>query len=315
MIFNLINKLRKWRYNRRVTAEFRKAYLDFLKDPKRASDMRQQDLLRGAFIGSHGQSLDWAWKLQKEISPHQRGPVRSGIFPALDEAEVEKAIKALRSDGYYILPWRMSAEWVRAATEKAKKFPVVSRADPKDIQLPGEIQPKSATYWHNDKDLYQVEEFRELALDPGIQEIIGRYLECKPVFDMVAAWWSFPAGKADSASAQLYHFDLDRVRWLKVFVVLTDVGPENGPHAFVKGSHNNIGNMVHHHGRYSDEDVFNIYPKCDEVLFTAPAGTVFLENTLGFHKGNAVQKGHRFLFEFEYSINHFGYPYPGSVIS
>jgi len=141
-------------------------------------------------------------------------------------------------------------------------------------------------------------------------EIIGRYLGCEPVFDLAAAWWTYPYGSADSKSAQLYHFDLDRIKWLKVFVYMTDVSLKNGPHAFIKGSHLNSGAFATHDGRYSDEEIFKLYSKSDEIIYEAPAGTVILEDTLGFHKGLPAIEGHRFIFEYEYSINRFGYPYP-----
>jgi ectoine hydroxylase-related dioxygenase (phytanoyl-CoA dioxygenase family) len=102
---------------------------------------------------------------------------------------------------------------------------------------------------------------------------------------------------------------MDRVRWVKVFCYLTDVGDDNGPHAFVSGSHNTIQNVVTHDGRYSDAEVFAHYPRSSEVRLKGPAGTVFLEDTLGFHKGVPVESGRRGVFEFQYSINHYGYPH------
>ena len=70
-----------------------------------------------------------------------------------------------------------------------------------------------------------------------------------------------------------------------------------------------MGSKIWRDGRYTDEEVFKMYPKADEVVFTGPAGTVFIEDTLGFHKGIPVRDGKRFVFEYEYSINCFGYPH------
>ncbi len=128
--------------------------------------------------------------------------------------------------------------------------------------------------------------------------------------DILAAWWTFPVGGGpESVSAQLYHFDLDRVKWLKVFVYLTDVDRESGPHVYVRGSHNSVGRKIWRDGRYSDEEVFSVCAPQDEVQFTGPRGTVIIEDTLGFHKGAPAISGHRFIFEFQLSLNRFGYPY------
>ena len=52
-----------------------------------------------------------------------------------------------------------------------------------------------------------------------------------------------------------------------------------------------------------------MYRPDDEVVFTGPKGTVIIEDTLGFHKGIPAISGHRFIFEYMVSVNHFGYPY------
>jgi hypothetical protein len=125
----------------------------------------------------------------------------------------------------------------------------------------------------------------------------------------VCAWWTFPVGgEADSGAAQLYHYDLDRVRWLKVFVYLTDVDEVSGPHAFIRGSHRTIGSKISRDGRYSDAEVFSMYNRADEVVFIAPRGTVILEDTLGLHKGIPAISKRRFILQVQLSINYFGYP-------
>ena len=304
MIGRVLNALRGFR----AQAKFRKAYLEYLASPARYSNKSAQYALRTAFLASRGTNLRWAHKRQKAITPFSKSSPRSVLFPQIDGIYIDDAVSDLETDGYHILTWRLPEDWISAAINAAQHLPVTSLLDSTDVQLPISIMPRSATYWH-DNNVLSVNEFRQLVLDECIKEIIGRYLQCRPVFDTVASWWTFPAGEADSASAQLYHFDLDRIKWVKVFVYLTDVGPENGPHAFVRGSHRTIGRKAKRDGRYTDSEVFSLYPKSDEMIFTAPRGTVILEDTLGFHKGVPAVNGHRFIFEYEYSINHFGYPY------
>ena len=309
IIKKIINKI-KWIANKSfIQYRFRKNYLEYIKTGNIVNGLHNEYLLRFAFIQSKGKNLKWAYEIQVNKTKYKSVKFISDYFPLLNENEVVKAVDGLKKDGFYILPWRMSKDWIESATRQAVELAVESRSAPPDIQQPKSIIPKAPTYWHKGEDVVKIQEFKNLIKDPGLLEIIGRYLGCKPVFDLAAAWWTFPFGSADSKSAQLYHFDLDRIKWLKVFVYLSDVNFNNGPHAFIRGSHNTVGLKVWRDGRYSDEEVFQLYSKSDEIIYTAPAGTVFLEDTLGFHKGFPAIEGHRFVFEYEYSINGFGYPY------
>lgn len=314
MLVNLKNKLREIVREILVPYRFRTKYLDFINTGVNSGGFYSHHLLRKSFVRTKGQNLKWAYEIQKKLSEYKPRKFQSELFPMLNEDGVVKAVDCLKKDGYYILPWKMSKDWVGNATRQAVEFPVESNSEPPDVQIPKSICPKGPTYWHKGTDLIRISEFKGLINDTGMLEIIGRYLGCAPVFDLAAAWWTFPYGAADSKSAQLYHFDLDRIKWLKVFVYMTDVDVKNGPHAYIKGSHNTIGSKVWHDGRYSDEEVFKLYKKSDEIIYTAPAGTVILEDTLGFHKGVPAQEGHRFIFEYEYSINSFGFPYENILL-
>jgi len=306
----LLKDIRAWQRRRRTHAKFRRAYEDYLQHPLRQTTMDAQSLLRAAFLATRGECLAWAGERQRAISPHTPADCGSDLFPLLTAGDIERAVAAIHRDGYFVMPWRLPPEWVGAVRAALSQLPVEARGDASDVQLPAQISPKKATYWHRPGDLLAVPELRHFVDDAAIREICGRALGCRPVLDMVTAWWSYPTAVADSASAQKYHYDLDRIRWLKVFVYLTEVTAATGPHAFVRGSHKTIGRRVTEDRRYEDDEVFDLYSRDDEVVFTAPAGTVFFENTLGFHKGVAVRADHRAIFECEFSINHFGYPYP-----
>ena len=306
----LLENIRGWRSRGRARGRFRRAYESYLANPRRQKTMDAQTLLRAAFLATRGECLSWARERQRVLSPHVPVDVSSPLFPRLSAAEVDRGVAALGRDGYFVMPWRLPPEWVDAVRAALAQLPVEARGDSGDVQQPCRIVPRSATYWHRPADLLAVPELRRLVDDVAIREICGRALGCRPVLDVATAWWSYPTAGADSASAQKYHYDLDRVRWVKVFVYLTDVGEANGPHAFVRGSHRTVGRIVTEDRRYEDEEVFGWYPRGDEVVFTAPAGTIFFEDTLGLHKGTPVSAGHRAIFECEYSINHFGYPYP-----
>jgi hypothetical protein len=294
-----------------ASERFQILYLDHLKSPKRATTSHQQTALRAAFLESKGRLLEWAHDLQKKTSPHLPSPFHSTLFPNLTESHVEKSVADLNSQGFHVLPFRLPREWIHSVNQALSSMDAISRSDERDVQKPSNLKPRTATYWHtNPEELLAVPELKALVLDSAVREIAGRYLACSPVLDMLVAWWSYPTPGPDAASAQMYHFDLDRIRWIKVFVYLTDVTVDNGPHAFIPCSHRNVGERVVRDSRYSDEEVSEWYPEVAPQLFIAPAGTVFLEDTLGLHKGIPVKSGIRGVFECEYSINHFGFPHP-----
>jgi len=308
-VFNLVSPFLRYMRGRRSIIRFKRLYKSFLSDPRRFTNQDAQQLLRQAFLASKGDSLRWALRLQQSASLVTADrSFYSALFPALDEGAVEEATKALRDDGCYVLPWKISGDWLDAITRKAMAFDVVGQGN--HIQKPESIEPRGAVYHHHPRDLATIPEVKELALDRGISRIATEYFGCEPVIDCVSAWWTFPVGGvADSDAAQLYHYDLDRIRWLKVFVYLTDVDKLSGPHAFIRGSHRTIGNKISRDDRHSDDEVFSMYPRTEEVVFIAPRGTVILEDTLGFHKGFPAVANHRFMFELQLSVNHFGYPY------
>jgi hypothetical protein len=147
--------------------------------------------------------------------------------------------------------------------------------------------------------------------DLSLLAVAQDYLRAAPVLDIVTMWWHTALRDApDARAAQLYHFDMDRPRWLKFFIYLTDVGPENGPHCFIRGSHRTGGIAdplrAHGYARLTDDDVARHYPPGDHVCFTAPRGTIIAEDTRGLHKGQHVTSGDRLILQLEFTNTLFG---------
>src|SRR6185503_13469174 len=117
-------------------------------------------------------------------------------------------------------------------------------------------------------------------------------------------------------AGQLYHFDMDRIKWLKFFIYLTDVEAANGPHCFVRGSHRTHGIpsslLSKGYARIRDAEVFQYYARETEVRFVAPRGTVIAEDTRGLHKGMEVLSGDRLMLQLQLSNSLFGAPYAPS---
>src|SRR5258706_8587023 len=162
--------------------------------------------------------------------------------------------------------------------------------------------------------LANVPDVQDFAAAAGLLDIAHRYLGCLPVLDSVAMWWSTPhLERAADEIAQTFHIDYDRVKWLKIFIYLTDVTPESGPHVYVRHSHLREERRAELIGRgyvrLPDEDVLRVYRADEVVNICGPAGTVLFEDTSGFHKGRMPEKQERLMLEYQFSCNLFGANY------
>lgn len=174
--------------------------------------------------------------------------------------------------------------------------------------------PKGVRFVYSGTDLLKISKIQNLAFDKFFIEIAEKYLGCVPILDIVGAWWSSPSKKPDYTAAQLWHHDMDRPKWIKIFIYLTDCGEKNGPHEFVIGSHKNDGIPKElrskGYSRLSDEEISKYYSKNRIKKFTANEGDLIIEDTVGLHKGKQLLEGKRLMLNFQYSSCGFGASLP-----
>jgi hypothetical protein len=174
--------------------------------------------------------------------------------------------------------------------------------------------PKGVRFVYSGSDLINNSLIQNLALDCKLMNIAQEYLGCLPILDIVGAWWSAPSAKPDVTAAQLWHFDMDRPSWIKIFIYLTDCNKNNGPHKFIIKSHHNNGIPFALRSKgYErlDDNLINKY--YDEKLikeFTAKEGDLLIEDSRGLHKGQQLKEGRRLILNFQYSSSVFGAKIP-----
>jgi hypothetical protein len=148
---------------------------------------------------------------------------------------------------------------------------------------------------------------KELIENPFFQEVAAAYLGCQPIFTNVWAWWSIPDENATEKdlnwSAQLFHFDYDWPIFIKFFIYLTDVGPDNGPFTYVIGTHERKHEW--HDKRFEDVYIESTYGEAVKALLGS-AGDLIIADTAGYHKGQRVQQGGRLILQIEFSASLFG---------
>jgi hypothetical protein len=248
---------------------------------------------------------------------HRPYPVDLGrsLIANLDGRRVAEVVRQLDTNGYYNFGKVLSDEDCQALTDFALRTPFQvlreqGMAPETEMRCFDPANPVGLGYHARGQDLMEQPDAQRIVGDPGLLAVAQGYFRSKAVQDLVAMWWSVPGVKANTFAAQLYHFDMDRVKFLKFFFYLTDVGDQNGPHCFISGTHRDYPWALRQDRRLADEEVFACVDRKREVVFTGPRGTLIAEDTRGLHKGLLVRSGHRLVFQVEYAINLFGNPFP-----
>lgn len=179
---------------------------------------------------------------------------------------------------------------------------------------------------------------------PEFASIAAAYLGMVPRFVGSSFWHTRQAPASERQYSQLWHRDYNDRQLVKVFLYLTDVGPENGYFEYMAGSHR--------YGRYGGKfdrigaNGYRAYPeqaavsriadilpvfetaalsqaqrsggsapwhgKPGIVRCTAPAGMLIFADTFGLHRGGYVESGFRDMVMSTFSTNfnihkpHFG---------
>ncbi len=152
---------------------------------------------------------------------------------------------------------------------------------------------------YSQEDIIACPHLLEIANHPLVLATMTRLFGCKPTISNVALWWSL-AGHSKPEQAELFHRDVDEWQFIKLFVYLTDVDEGSGPHVFLKGSP--AAAKLLQIRRYQDDEVNSAFGGENVMRFTGKAGTAFLENTFGLHKGTLPIARNRLLFQVQYSL-------------
>lgn len=233
---------------------------------------------------------------------------------------VDEVVRTLEDDGFAVLPEPLDPA-ICDELEAAARAATCVLVDP--IEAAGgattavfdESAPVAVRYEVAEDDAVAIAAAQRLLADESLLAVAQRYLGAAPVQDLVAMWWSAAVGRrASSAAAQLFHHDLDRLRFLKWFVFLTDVDEDTGPHVYARGSHRSKPRALRLDGRHADAEVEAAYPGDCQVI-AGPRGTMFMADTIGMHKGLDLHRGHRLVFQLEWATSLFGAPFTRPAIA
>jgi hypothetical protein len=223
-------------------------------------------------------------------------------------ARSQALTQSLDNDGYAMLPPLVCAAQIAEIFEYIADKPCFDRWKPQNGHFHIAQAPANChTAPYDQTDLAQCPHLLETANHPLILETVSRLFDCKPTISNMGLWWSL-SGHDQPEEAENFHRDVDEWHFIKLFVYLTNVTEDSGPHVFVKGSQREAKLLPI--SRYTDEQVAEAFGRERIIQFTGAAGTNFLENTFGFHKGQMPRSGRRLLFQAQYSllpIHHYQY--------
>jgi hypothetical protein len=142
--------------------------------------------------------------------------------------------------------------------------------------------------------------YAALALQPRVLALANAYIGMRSYLRALDVWRNKPTAAPPKLS-QLWHRDYDDYVCLKLFLYLSDVGPQSGPFTYAPGTHPHGTRQIEQADRLSDEEMARIIPEEDWVVCTGKAGTVVLADTCGYHKGGKPSEGERLLWTAQYT--------------
>jgi hypothetical protein len=148
-------------------------------------------------------------------------------------------------------------------------------------------------------DIVRCPHILALANDSRLLELAERYIGCKPTISQLGVRWSFPTPGLRS-DLQTFHRDSEDWRYFKVLVYLTDVGPDDGPHVYVRGTHQTRAPV--RLKLQSDGEVSREYGEDRLITAIGERGFGFAVDTAGVHKGTPPTARPRLMLQIQYSL-------------
>jgi hypothetical protein len=168
------------------------------------------------------------------------------------------------------------------------------------FKAPDHVPSETHVSHYSNEAILDAPHLLAIANHPKVLAIVEATLGARPTIGALRLWWSTPSGSGEPEHAELFHRDVDDLAFLKLFVFLTDVDDESGPHIFAAGSHRK--DVLTRIARYTHEEVqMAVGPETIQRL-VGPAGTSFIENTYGLHRGLPPIRKPRLVFQPLYTL-------------
>ena len=230
-----------------------------------------------------------------------RPPV--GLPPAATLAGKERdgVTALLKRDGFALLPDGLSSADIAALKQFAFSTPAYGIDPAKPVHIrETDVPHAEGRYTWRTQDVIGHPVVRRLVTEGPYCAIAQDYLGCRPTLVAVTLWVNPPF---KGYGANEYHYDNDGPAFLKYFILLTDMDIGTGAHYFIKGSHTRRKPAQIARSRlYEADELFRHYDRIQEHVAGGCAGTIFAEDTLGFHRGSDITSDYRLLLQLEFAV-------------
>jgi len=233
------------------------------------------------------------------FSPHK---LEHGA-PPLDSTWTQ-ALHTLDSDGITMLPHLLDSEAIDRVVAFARTAPA-NLTDSAKASTLGTYESRGA----RTKGVRIVEHF--VLNNADIQSVIGNkelialtenYFRTKVLVHPPQLYWScapsgidaqMPDGEDALQSAEEFHWDFDGVGGVRLHMYLTDVDQDSAPMKYMRASHK-PGTLKSKSLRNADRGVkdaavWQRFSPDDAMTVTGPAGTTFMSNSHGLHRGTPAR--------------------------
>jgi ectoine hydroxylase-related dioxygenase (phytanoyl-CoA dioxygenase family) len=269
------------------------------------------------FAMSGGRDNDRLARAVEIMQPPYRLSSASGVLGNLSQRDLATIQAKLASDGYYVFENTLTEQFCENILRRTLEVDCwvigdeVTGKGRTEFRRFNRAKPDATAFVVQRDDTTDIPEIQQLLCDDSLIAVAQNYLRAKPIFSAVVLSWSAAIkDRPDNDAAQEFHWDMERIRWLRYFIYLTDVTADAGPHCFISGTHKTgaIPKELYRQGyvRHTDDEIIAHYGKDRYREFTGKRGTIIAEDSRGFHKGAVLRKGDRLLLAFEMSTTTFG---------
>lgn len=139
-------------------------------------------------------------------------------------------------------------------------------------------------------DLNKTHNIRKIATSDFFVDIAKKYIGNNKISVSSLCYISNSVKTSDlekKDNAQFFHYDNDFKKFFKVFLYLSDVDKNSGPHSFVQFSHKKKNYKHLFCRRIDDQEIKDVYGDQNIISFDRPKGSLIFEDTFGLHKGTA----------------------------
>lgn len=223
-------------------------------------------------------------------------PLRLGGDATAGDSLDEAALAELRQDGLVGMPDLIAGPRAKAMADYFRRQKVFHAG--KEIPL-AELPAGVSLAPYPLSTVLACPGLLELINHPRVLRLAARYLGCTPTLSSLGVRWSLPRPNG-AQDIQRFHRDYDDWQSVKLFIYLTDVDAEAAPHLYVHGSHRTAGTF---RARLFDaSEVAARFGAKSIRAITGPAGTSFVADVHGIHRGGVPSGRPRLMLQAQYSV-------------